>query len=115
MGTSDGGGLSLAGSVMSGWSAGAPSLSLAASGVASAEVSSACGSSTSGSGAGASDGSASGVEDATSGVEVELTDSGVWGSLILDGEEGTDAGVPTAPVWLNRTESGKSVTQTVQT
>ena len=50
---------SLAGSVMSGWSAGVASLSLAA-GVASAEVSSVCGSSTSGSGV-------------VSGVDVEIT------------------------------------------
>ena len=50
----------------------------------------------------ASGGSASRVEDATSGLDVELTDSGGSGSLILDGEEGTDVGVAAAADWLKR-------------
>ena len=80
---SAGGGLSLAGSVNSGWSAGVASLSFAASGVALDEISSGWGSSLSASGAGTS-----GDADAVSGVEDELTDSGGSGSRILDGEEG---------------------------
>ena len=52
-----------------------------------------------------SGGSASGVEDATSGVEVELTDIGESGSLILDGGGGTDIEVAAAPVWLNSAPS----------
>ena len=68
-----GGGLSLAGAAVT------DSLSLAVSG-----------------------GSASGVEVATSGVEVEVTDIGGSGSLILDGEEGTDFGVAAGAGWLNR-------------
>ena len=70
---------------MPGWS---PVLSLAASGVASDKLSSACGCSASGSGA-----SASRVGGVVSGV-VELTDIGgssvAGGSLILDAGGGTD-------------------------
>ena len=95
---SAGGGLSLAGSVISGWSAGAASLSLAASGVAFAEVSS-CGSSL----------PVSSTAGAVSGVEVELTDIGGssagGGSLILDAGGVTDIEAAGPAVWLSRAAS----------
>ena len=93
---SAGGGLSLAGSVMSGWSAGVASL--AASGAAAVEVSSVCGSSSSGSGV-------------VSGVDVEITDSGGATSLILDGGGGTDIGSAAAPAAPKIAIKSASVTQ----